>query len=249
MTPMPSPDTLDRDALRACPFCGSAAEWNTGQNGDGSPWRYIACEDCEAMGPASNDDASSVSSWNRRAPAPASVAWDGLVERLEQAQEWMRRPDWEDDFSLEDIAAWMNDRPTSIIPAVIAALAKSEARAEAAEANAREQQKWADQSEGELNAISLAIGSPRFMDPPDGGSVTLSEQVARMRQALEAAEARLAEAGKVIEPFADAAGEYFARNFNNEDLVAGLLDVPGGRAVGIKAKSLFAARTWMEGGR
>lgn len=32
----------------------------------------------------------------------------------------------------------------------------------------------------ELDAISAAIGTTCYMDPPDGGSVSLSEQVARM---------------------------------------------------------------------
>lgn len=50
----------------------------------------------------------------------------------------------------------------------------------------------AERSENELNAISAAIGSPRFMDPPDGGDVPLAEQVRRMRNALELAEANAA---------------------------------------------------------
>lgn len=41
---------------------------------------------------------------------------------------------------------------------------------------------------GELNRISAAIGSVRFMDPPDGGDVPLAEQVRRMREALTTAE-------------------------------------------------------------
>lgn len=45
-------------------------------------------------------------------------------------------------------------------------------------------------AEAELSEISVAIGSHRFMDLPDGGSVTLAEQVRRMRIALEEAEAR-----------------------------------------------------------
>lgn len=45
--------------------------------------------------------------------------------------------------------------------------------------------------EAEVSGVSAAIGTTRFMDPPDGGSVTLSEQVARMRQAIDAAEGRL----------------------------------------------------------
>lgn len=47
------------------------------------------------------------------------------------------------------------------------------------------------EAEAQLSEISAAIGSTRFMDPPDGGSVTLPEQVRRMRVALEEAEAAL----------------------------------------------------------
>jgi hypothetical protein len=42
----------------------------------------------------------------------------------------------------------------------------------------------------ELDAISAAIGSVRFMDPPDGGDVSLAEQVRRMAAALKASEER-----------------------------------------------------------
>ncbi len=41
------------------------------------------------------------------------------------------------------------------------------------------------ETERELGLISIAIGSVRWMDPPDGGSVTLAEQVARMREEIE----------------------------------------------------------------
>lgn len=57
------------------------------------------------------------------------------------------------------------------------------ARAEKAEVSLRA-------VEAELSAVSAAIGSVRFMDPPDGGDVSLAEQVSRMRVALEAADAR-----------------------------------------------------------
>jgi DNA repair exonuclease SbcCD ATPase subunit len=50
-----------------------------------------------------------------------------------------------------------------------------------------------DEAFAESHAVSIVIGSVRFMDPPDGGSVTLAEQVNRMRQALEAAEAKVKE--------------------------------------------------------
>lgn len=50
----------------------------------------------------------------------------------------------------------------------------------------------AHQSDAELAAVSEAIGSTRFMDPPDGGSPSLAEQVERMRRALELAERKTA---------------------------------------------------------
>lgn len=55
----------------------------------------------------------------------------------------------------------------------------------------------------EANAVSAAIGSPRFMDPPDGGSVTLAEQVERMRHALESAEAEVARLRKERDDWKD----------------------------------------------
>ena len=45
-----------------------------------------------------------------------------------------------------------------------------------------------DAATAELSAIAAAIGSVRWMDPPDGGDVSLAEQVRRMRADLEAAE-------------------------------------------------------------
>ncbi|MGX1693185.1 hypothetical protein [Brevundimonas naejangsanensis] len=50
----------------------------------------------------------------------------------------------------------------------------------------------------ELAAISSAIGTVRFMDPPDGGDVPLSEQVRRMASALTEAERKLAEAVGIV---------------------------------------------------
>lgn len=45
----------------------------------------------------------------------------------------------------------------------------------------------------ELADISAAIGTHEFMDPPDGGSVTLAEQVRRMRAALAECRAKVIE--------------------------------------------------------
>lgn len=55
----------------------------------------------------------------------------------------------------------------------------------------------------ELDEVSVAIGTVRFMDPPDGGSVTLAEQVARMHEALNAAEAKLKIATEALEAAED----------------------------------------------
>lgn len=54
----------------------------------------------------------------------------------------------------------------------------------------------------ELDAVSDAIGTVRFMDPPDGGDVPLSEQVRRMSSALTQAERQRDELRKALEPFA-----------------------------------------------
>lgn len=60
--------------LLGCPFCGGKADWSMGQHGDGSPWRYLACEDCEAMAPnvryASDNirasEEETIAAWNTR---------------------------------------------------------------------------------------------------------------------------------------------------------------------------------------
>lgn len=43
-------------------------------------------------------------------------------------------------------------------------------------------------TEAEIEAVAAALGSPRFMDPPDGGDVSIAEQVRRMREQLEKVE-------------------------------------------------------------
>lgn len=57
----------------------------------------------------------------------------------------------------------------------------------------------------ELSDISAALGTTRFMDPPDGGDVPLAEQVKRMREALTTAERQRDEALEALRPFAKAA--------------------------------------------
>lgn len=59
----------------------------------------------------------------------------------------------------------------------------------------------------EQDAVSVAIGTNEFMDPPDGGNVSLAEQVRRMRDALlacvEATEKRIAELEDGVSVVAD----------------------------------------------
>lgn len=77
----------------------------------------------------------------------------------------------------------------------------------------------ADTAYDELSAVSKAIGNAQFMDPPDGGSVSLGEQVNRMRLALDAANARAdaerekriaaeSRLAKALRPFAEAASSF-----------------------------------------
>lgn len=60
-----------------CPFCGSDAEFNQGKYGDGRPWFYIACTQCEASAPyvlqhelSEHDESHNiqklVGAWNQR---------------------------------------------------------------------------------------------------------------------------------------------------------------------------------------
>jgi len=37
------------EELKPCPFCGGEASRSTGENGDGTPWKYVECLDCAAM--------------------------------------------------------------------------------------------------------------------------------------------------------------------------------------------------------
>jgi len=68
-----------------------------------------------------------------------------------------------------------------------------------AAATIRELEATGNRTAYDLDQVSAAIGTVRFMDPPDGGSVTLAEQVAGMHDALNAAEAKLKIATEALE--------------------------------------------------
>ena len=57
-----------------------------------------------------------------------------LVAKAAAAQEWIRKPDWESDFSSADLAQWLNDRPTALYPQLSAAISTLSARVAALEA-------------------------------------------------------------------------------------------------------------------
>ncbi|BCH33166.1 hypothetical protein MesoLjLc_50960 [Mesorhizobium sp. L-8-10] len=96
--------------------------------------------------------------------------------------------------------------------------------------------------EREREAIAGAIGTARFMDPPDGGDVSLAEQVARMRAALDIAEAALSAREPVaVKVLRDALGWY--ANLPKEfTIVAGSgLTYGDLHLLGEKARSVLAS--------
>jgi len=79
MTPTPEHE------LKSCPFCAGAAEWNTGRKGDDTPWHYIACSECEAMGSCNSDQREGqILDWNTRAEQPDVSGLDKLCDILKK---------------------------------------------------------------------------------------------------------------------------------------------------------------------
>jgi hypothetical protein len=65
-----------------------------------------------------------------------------------------------------------------------------------------------DRLREEQEEVSRAIGSVRWMDPPDGGSVSLGEQVRRVRVDLETAEKWCDNLRDALTPSADTKAAY-----------------------------------------
>jgi hypothetical protein len=57
-----------------------------------------------------------------------------------------------------------------------------------------------------LEDVAHAIGTTRFMDPPDGGDPSLAEQVSRMHTALDKAEALCKTLAEALERLVDKDG-------------------------------------------
>ena len=66
----------------------------------------------------------------------------------------------------------------------IAALRAADAEAEEPDAAASKDHGIASAEQAQQQAVSDAIGTTEYLDPPDGGDVPLSEQVRRMRAEL-----------------------------------------------------------------
>jgi hypothetical protein len=163
--------------LSQCPFTGEAAKIKAHGRYIGAPiWHTEAMSVGSSAVPFRRftDAKKLVEFWNRRALPPV----DGLevVGHVKPDH-----PEVVDPLFVRELSQpWMDGIFTE--PVVTLSQASSVI------AGLREKRGAAFR---ELDEVSSAIGSVRWMDPPDGGSVSLGEQVRRMRDDLEAAEARI----------------------------------------------------------
>jgi len=101
---------------------------------------------------------------------------------VDEATVWTRKI-----WGTEDDGAYDHDTVFQETRAVIAELlASKDAEIEQWKSQERVAFEHQQKAESELAAVSAAIGTTEFMDPPDGGSPTLAEQVGRMRAELAA---------------------------------------------------------------
>lgn len=84
------------DTALDCPFCGSRPEWNIGRTGDGKPWHYIACENCEAMGDTGSKRLDvNITDWNRRPERPTVAALDnGFIQGCSAREALIPQSKW-----------------------------------------------------------------------------------------------------------------------------------------------------------
>ena len=60
----------------------------------------------------------------------------------------------------------------------------------------------------ELSAISMSLRDHRYMDPPDGGDVSLAEQVARMRAEVDTLREALKDTMAALAAFVNTDAKY-----------------------------------------
>ena len=194
-SPMSSPLDGNGVALKPCPFRGGEPRISTYETE--SLWSHnqvtytkVECPDCEvSFQTEPGYDPEAIDAWNRRSPASSQTAVEPVAWMRVEVQTHPNSPS-RTELTIDPVLAKMwafNEYTKSLTPLV----PLSTLTAQAAALVAAEKER--DEAWGDLSKVAGAIGSVRFMDPPDGGDVTLAEQVARMREALEAAEARIAE--------------------------------------------------------
>ncbi len=111
--------TTELVELKPCPFCGSGASFLvTARNERNCTW--VACEVCEAEGPARDRDDGETAAelWNTRSPAnpeQVEVVASAMMSFLFEAAQ----PDRGDVFS------WLDDRRHELAKVAIAALGVS----------------------------------------------------------------------------------------------------------------------------
>jgi len=248
--------------LKPCPFCGGEelmlfCDPEEGRDNSGKS-RRVQCAGCNVEAPFYSTAHEAIAAWNRRArPAPPQHqpfqdGLEALVERPASVQAAFEVFEGRPETGPHATAIFayivsIEARITALIAERDEALAEIERMTpnfvayEYLEAPAGR-----EIAEAELHAISVALDSPRFMDPPDGGSLTLAEQVTRMRVALETAERDLAAAEEVIRPFADVAGCDIGDSESDEDIFRPM-DERNAVAPRITVGDLRAAARWLAG--
>ena len=91
------------EELKPCPFCGGEASRSTGENGDGTPWRYVECLDCAAMAEehewqnrtgVANEISVAINTYRNTRPAKPLTA-DKLYQIVNALQQsWANQDAW-----------------------------------------------------------------------------------------------------------------------------------------------------------
>lgn len=165
MTAPTTRETADHAELAGCPFCGGPHLKHIAVSSEDEPTWQIAWQVfCETC--------------HARGPASVRIGW--CETEPDASFAWNRRPG--EAALLSEIASLRDERDHF----------EAEFRRQCGAT--ADQMDLSERAARELDAVSGAIGTVRFMDPPDGGDVPLSEQVRRMSSALTQAERQRDEA-------------------------------------------------------